>query len=314
MNTMELIQIIEKVKNIIVIPPDIKKILTEVDEAVLKTQIFGTPLGCFILAEGGMGKTTICKALMSKYKTSEKRIEGAIQQIIPAFYIEVPSPVTVKSLAAHMLEQFNDPTPSIGDTLQLTNRLCKCIETCETKLIILDEFHHLVDLTKTSKRLNQNVASWIKNLVNRTGITFCLVGLPEFENIIKNDTQLARRFPLSYHFKKLEYSLDQNGSLQKFLDRYQKNITEHTPITFETPLKDELLSLQIYVATGGNIAFISLLIKQTIFKALQNNYYNIKSIDFAETWETGLTSFVSLINQNPFLMNKNQLSLKIRFR
>ncbi|MCU4501535.1 TniB family NTP-binding protein [Acinetobacter radioresistens] len=234
MSTMELLQIIEKVKNIIVIPPDIKKILIEVDEAVIKTQLFGTPLGCFILAEGGMGKTTICKALMSKYKISEKRIDGAIQQIIPAFYIEVPSPVTVKSLAAHMLEQFNDPTPTIGDTLQLTNRLCKCIETCETKLIILDEFHHLVDLTKTSKRLNQNVASWIKNLVNRTGITFCLVGLPEFENIIKNDTQLARRFPLSYHFKKLEYSLDQNGSLLKFLDRYQKNITEHTPIIFET--------------------------------------------------------------------------------
>lgn len=314
MNTLESIQIIEKIKNIIVIPPEIKKILTAVDESVLKTQAFGIPLGCFILAEGGMGKTTICKAIISKYKTSEIKLDGAIQRIIPAFYIEVPAPVTVKSLAAHMLEQFNDPTPMIGDTLQLTTRLCRCIEACETKLVILDEFHHLVDLSRTSKKLNQNVASWIKNLVNRTGITFCLVGLPEFENIIKNDTQLARRFPLSFHYEKLEYSIDQTGTLQKFLDRYQKNITENTPLNFKIPMIDQLLSLQIYVATGGNISFISLLIKQAIWIALQDERYLITPNDFAKVWETGLTNYVALINQNPFSMDKNEISLKIRFR
>ncbi|MFN3246660.1 MAG: hypothetical protein ACK42K_08175, partial [Leptonema sp. (in: bacteria)] len=56
------------------------------------------------------------------------------------------------------------------------------------------------------------IASWIKNLVNRTGITFCLVGLPEFESIIKDDTQLARRFPLSFKFRNLQYSPNKNGT------------------------------------------------------------------------------------------------------
>lgn len=312
MNEFEILEILEKVKNIIVIPPDIKKIISEVDLNIQKTQAFGTPIGCFILAEGGMGKTTICKAIMSKYKISYQEIEGAIQQIIPAFYIEVPSPVTVKSLAAHMLAQFNDPTPTIGDTLQLTNRLCQCIENCQTKLVILDEFHHLVDLTKTSKRLNQNVASWIKNLVNRTGITFCLVGLPEFESIIKDDTQLARRFPLSFKFKNLQYSPTQNGTVQKFLNQYQKNIISNTPITFETPLNDKLLSLQVFSATNGNIAFINLLIKQAIFIALNDNRSMMKVQDFAEVWETGITNYVTRTNQNPFNMNINTLSMKLR--
>lgn len=312
MNEFETLEILEKVKNIIVIPPDVKKIISEVDLNIQKTQAFGTPIGCFILAEGGMGKTTICKAIMSKYKISYQEIEGAIQQIIPAFYIEVPSPVTVKSLAAHMLAQFNDPTPTIGDTLQLTNRLCQCIENCQTKLVILDEFHHLVDLTKTSKRLNQNVASWIKTLVNRTGITFCLVGLPEFESIIKDDTQLARRFPLSFKFKNLEYCPSQNGTVQKFLNQYQKNIISNTPVTFETPLNDKLLSLQIFSATNGNISFINLLIKQAIFIALNDNRSMVKVQDFAEVWETGITNYVTRTNQNPFNMNINMLSMKLR--
>ena len=314
MNNLEIFDILEKVKNIIVIPPDIKKILNEVNLNIQKTQAFGTPLGCFILAEGGMGKTTICKAIMSQYKSSYEEIDGAVQQKIPAFYIEVPSPVTVKSLAAHMLTQFNDPAPTIGDTLQLTNRLCQCIENCQTKLVILDEFHHLVDLTKTSKRLNQNVASWIKNLVNRTGITFCLVGLPEFESIIKDDTQLARRFPLSFKFRNLQYSPNKNGTIQKFLEQYQRNILENTPVTFVLPLHDQLLSLQIFAATNGNIAFINLLIKQTIFLTLNNNRTIVTTQDFAEIWETGITNYVTLTPHNPFNMNINTLSIKLRIQ
>lgn len=314
MDDIEILEIIGKLKKIIVIPPEIKKILTEVDLNVQKTLAFGTPVGCFILAEGGMGKTTICKAIMSKYPSYEQRIDGAVKRIIPAFYIEVPAPVTVKTLAAHMLEQFNDPTPTVGNTLQLTNRLCQCIKNCETKLVILDEFHHLVDLQRTALKLNQNVASWMKNLVNRTEITFCLVGLPEFESIIKNDTQLARRFPLSFRFKALQYYPNQLGTLQKFLDRYQKNISENTPITFEVSLTDKLLSLQIFVATTGNIAFLSLLIKQAIYIALKNDRYMVIPNDFAEVWNTGLTHFVSLTKTNPFLININNLSLNLSIK
>lgn len=311
MNNTESLNVIEKLKNLIVLPPDIKKILNEVDINVQKTQAFGTPLGCFILAEGGMGKTTICRAIMSRYKSSSKQIEGAEQQIIPAFYIEVPASVTIKSLAAHMLAQFNDPTPTIGDTLQLTNRLCQCIEGCQTKLVILDEFHNLVDSTKQSKKLNQNVAAWIKSLVNRTGITFCLVGLPDFESIIKHDTQLARRFPLTFRFNNLQYSPNQNGTVQKFLAQYQKNISEHTSITFKNSLDDKLLSLQIFVATNGNIAFISLLIKQAIFNALINDRCIVTTDDFAQIWDTGLTNYVSLTKQNPFKMHINSLSIQL---
>ncbi len=45
-----------------------------------------------------------------------KNKKMATQKVVPVFYIQIPSPATVKSVAGMMLKALNDPAPLSGTT------------------------------------------------------------------------------------------------------------------------------------------------------------------------------------------------------
>lgn len=99
----------------------------------------------------------------------------------------------------------------------------------------MDEFHHLFDLQTSAKRMNTVVCNWIKTLINETGICFCLVGLPEFESLLKMDTQLARRFTYSFILNPLKINNNQYSTLHAFLNQIENNIHSKLNIRFAPP-------------------------------------------------------------------------------
>ena len=66
-------------------------------------------LGSALLA--GLGRTTLIK----DYARQFPRYETQARTWIPAFYLETPSPVTVKGLAQKMLEELGDPAAYKGN-------------------------------------------------------------------------------------------------------------------------------------------------------------------------------------------------------
>jgi hypothetical protein len=62
-------------------------------------------------------------------------------------------------------------------------------------------------------------------VTDSTNISSCLIGLPEFAPLLQIDSQLARRFPLTFKLSRLNIGSTQSpGTLYGFLSQVEKNV------------------------------------------------------------------------------------------
>lgn len=309
MQTITTLQRVALLDKVVVPHPAWEQALQGIQDCVAKSQVYREPVGSLLLADGGMGKTTVCRAILAQMPHTTKVEQRLEKTLIPAFYAEVPSPATVKSVAASLLAKLNDPSPQAGNTGQMTQRLCKLLAECETKLVLLDEFHHLFDIRKTGARVNTNVCNWIKSVVNQTRVTFCLVGLPQFAPILAIDSQLARRFPLEFALPPLWVGTNaEPGALLLFLAQIKQTLLHKLQFQAVPHLDRHDVALQIYAATGGSPAFVMALVKEAVRFALDAQSKQLTLEDFSRAWMSGITAKASLSRNNPFELSAASLA------
>lgn len=313
MKKYEIYERIAPLNNIVIASSEFMSALQGIINCMERSQAYGEPVGSILTSLGGLGKTTLCRTILSQMPKNTRKMEGYDKTIIPAFYTEVPAPVTVKSLASTMLQKLGDPTHLHGTTDQLTNRLIYLLDQCETKLVLLDEFHHLFDRKSAATKLNINVGNWLKNLVNKTGISFCLIGLPEFVDLLEVDSQIARRFQHRFKLSPLSIGTIKNpDGLYHFLNQLALQAQERTHITFNSDLDSHLLGMQIFLATSGFHAYVMALVRESIAIALSDGRTVVTVNDFSCAWHMGITSFISLAKTDPFQMSLAQLATVLR--
>ena len=129
---------------------------------------------CMVL-EGvtGAGKS----ALIQSYAGAHWRYDTAQGTKIPVFYMETPSPATVKGMAARMLEVMGDPAAHRGPLWSMNSRLTHFIQACDVQIVMLDDFHHLID--KETNRVLETVSDWLKVLIKETNVPFLVVGIED---------------------------------------------------------------------------------------------------------------------------------------
>ncbi len=151
--------------------PRFNSLLDNIQLCQEMSKIAGEPQ-CMIL-EGmpGAGKSTLVKS----YAESYSRYETASGTKVPIFYLETPSPATVKGMAAKLLEVLGDPAANHGTLWSMNSRLIHFIQACEVQMIILDDFHHLID--KETNRVLSKVSDWLKVLIKETHVPFLVVGV-----------------------------------------------------------------------------------------------------------------------------------------
>ncbi len=299
--------------DVVIVYPEFEAAFIGIQQCVQRSKAFGEPIGSVLTGDGGLGKTTVCYAILNQMPSYTRTMDGYTKKVTPAFYIEVPSPITVKSLAAAMLKKLGDPVFGQGTAAQLTDRLIHFLRECETELVFLDEFHHLFDRNSTSAKLNINVINWLKNLVNETKISFCLVGLPEFVTLLDVDSQIARRFQYRFRLKPLSLgSHDHHGTLYPFLNQIAIKAAEKVNVSFDPPLDCPLFAMQIYVPTKGFQAYVMALIRESIVEALANGREVVTPEDFSQIWKQGISSFICQIATDPFQMSMTQLATYLR--
>lgn len=313
MNDQAIYERVAKINRFIVRHPEFDHAFHGITQCMLKSQTYGEPIGSILHADGGHGKTLLCKAIIKQMPPSKRIVDGYEKSIIPAFYAQIPSPATVKSVGSMLLKELGDPNPLSGDTTQITLRLCHLLRQCETKLVFLDEFHHLFRFQKTVTKLNIVVCDWIKSIVNETKISFCLAGLSQFVPLLEMDSQLSRRFQYHYPLHALSLGSPKSlGSIFPFLAEAENQIKTRCEISFDQSLDSPLIATQIYAATAGNPAFIMSLLKDSILFALQDNREIITTGDFSFAWRQGTTAKVSLTKSDPFNMSYSTLVSRMR--
>ncbi|HSH79635.1 MAG TPA: TniB family NTP-binding protein [Herpetosiphonaceae bacterium] len=189
----------------------------------------------------GAGKSTLVQTYAARFP----RRETSNGSEIPIFYMEMPAPATVKGVAAVMLERLGDPLAHHGTLWAMNARLIKLLIACQVTLVILDDFHHLID-TDTNRVL-VTVSEWLKVLIKETGIPFLVVGLVgEVERVLHANPQLSRLFAV----RETLQPLPPDATFARFVD-YAEQLVGGALVAAWS--RAELLA-RLHYATDGVVA------------------------------------------------------------
>ena len=236
--------------------PRFRELHDDIKECQELSKIAGEPQCMSLEGQTGAGKTTLIK----DYARQFPRYETQTGTRIPIFYLETPSPVTVKGLAQKMLEELGDPAAHKGNQPALNSRLIHFIKECAVELVILDDFQHLID-SETEKILAK-VSNWLKVLIKETGVPFLVIGIEgKVELILKANSQLSRLFAVRETLTSFQWDLANPDTIQEFADFIRA--TEEVvglALPWQSDSDADLL-YRLHFATDGVIANIMNLIR-----------------------------------------------------
>ena len=235
--------------------PELEEIKRILRDCQIRAHRRREPSCALITGHQGVGKTT----LYEYYAADYPRVETENGTLVPCLTASIPVPATVKGLVTALLEALGDPDPGKGNIVSQTMRLRTLLEACETKIIFLDEFQHIID--RDSERVLRTTADWLKNLVNSTKIPVILLGMPNCTRILDANPQLRRRFSIRKSIEPFVWSRQENGKTEYPMRKLLKVIETKLPLEKASNLADPDTAKRIYCASGGVIDSIMKLIR-----------------------------------------------------
>lgn len=174
---------------IVIHHPRLVTLHARITECLEATAEYGEPQCLCLIGATGVGKTTTVRSYAALFPPTET--QTGRQQ--PVLYLETPHPITVKGMTSALLAELGDLAAFRGTQPFLNARLQHLLRVCAVRLVILDDFHHLID--KQTNRILRDVSEWLKVLIKNSGIVFLVVGIEgEMEEILKANPQLSRLF------------------------------------------------------------------------------------------------------------------------
>jgi len=228
-----------------------------------------------IVGESRTGKSRCSESILARYP--RRRTDEGLS--VPVLAITVPSKPTVKSLAESFLKKLGVPDWYRGTETQKSARLITFLEECGVLALVVDEFHHFYD--KTSHKVQHNVADWLKNIVSESGVVLIACGLSSLLNVIEQNEQLAGRFGAPVFMPRFNW-LDKahRSEWMGILAGFDEALCND----FKLPQLCNLdMGFRVYCATGGLIGYLTNLLRQAVWNALDNgtNRIDLKDLDKA---------------------------------
>lgn len=236
---------LERVYTAMIRYPRFKELHRDIRECQEMTRLVGEPQCMALEGITGAGKST----LIRDYEAMFPRVEEENGTRIPVFYLETPSPVTVKGMASTMLAKLGDPAADRGTLWSMNFRLIRLMVACQVELTILDDFHHLID--KKTNRILEQVSDWLKVLIKETGVAFLVVGIEgKVEAILEANSQLSRLFAVRERLEPFPYDPGDEDGIQQFA-----RFVQYAETAIETSLPETLPRLEflyrLHYATDG---------------------------------------------------------------
>ncbi len=241
----------------------------------------------------GAGKS----ALVQDYVALFPRVEAAHGTRIPIFYAGTPSPVTVKGMAATLLARLGDPGAYHGTLWALNFRLIRLMLDCQVELVILDDFHHLID-KKTNRILGQ-VSDWLKVLIKETGIPFLVVGIAgKVVHILETNAQLSRLFGVRQTLEPFQCDPADEGGIQEFA-RFVQYAEQVVGVPLPTTLPRLELLYRLHYATDGVVGNLMNLLRYAAWLTRKDHQEMIALHTLAHAFDKRLIKHVQKTS-NPF--------------
>ncbi|PAD28714.1 TniB family NTP-binding protein [Paenibacillus sp. 7523-1] len=248
----------EHVKKIIIHHPQYDEILQQLEDILYMSDGSVSPEQLFIYGPTGMGKSTVTKEFTKRYPSFEVETTTRKFKKIPVLYLRVPPKATPKSLAAKMLEKMGDVLYSSGTEILLTRRIHHYIRELEIRMIVLDEFQHLIDAD--TDHVLTTAANWVKTFSEESGIPIVLCGMPNSVKIFAKEEQLDRRYSYKIWMEPFKYSTAEEKILfRAFLNKIEDDLP------FADPSNINLANVQM----ADKFFYISLGVPFYVMKVLE---------------------------------------------
>ena len=279
--------------------PRFKALHNDIRECQEMSHLANEPQCMSLEGVTGAGKST----LVQDYVALFPRIEQPDGTRIPIFYAETPSPVTVKGMAATLLARLGDPGAYHGTLWAMNFRLIRLMTACQVELVILDDFHHLID--KETNRILEQVSDWLKVLIKETGIPFLVVGIEgKVERILETNAQLSRLFAVRQALQPFRFDTSDETSIQEFA-RFVQYAEQVIAMPLPTALPRLELLHRLHYATGGVVGNLMNLVRYASWLTRQCNQDAITLPTLANAFDKRLAKHVRKTT-NPFLAPQNE--------
>ena len=203
-----------------------------------------------IIGPSGIGKSTaIAKSIALSGGNQIITTENPYAQIIPCINVQCPHDCSVKGLLLAILSQVDVLIGTRHEQLAVKNRasIDNLIGTVSQValnnilLIVIDECQNIC-----KNKGGVNLVASMTQLINSSGVSICMVGLPETELFFGREMQLARRsVGLSYT------ALPYDGYFIQFCE----TLCSYQYVAHPSKLTPGLIEL-LYECTGGIIAIL----------------------------------------------------------
>jgi hypothetical protein len=176
-------------------------------------------------------------------------------------------------------------------------------EACQVQLVILDDFHHLID--QETNRILETVSDWLKVLIKETNVPFLVVGIEgKVAHILKANEQLSRLFAVREKLQPFHWDLTDAESVKAFA-AFLKYAEQGLGISFSDELSDRELLHRLHYATDGVVGNVMNLLYMAAFKARKKGADQLTLAILNQTFAKRLNEHVPT-KINPFILDPDQ--------
>lgn len=212
--------------------------------------VLGGPDSFSIIGPSGIGKSTaLAKSIALSGGEQLIVTKEPYAQIIPCINVQCPHDCSVKGLLLAILSQADMATGTGYEKLAVKNRasidnligMVSQVALNNILLVVIDECQNVC-----RNKGGVNLIASMTQLINASGVSICMVGLPETEMFFGQEMQLARRsVGLSYS------ALPCNDYFIQFCE----TLFSYQYVAYPSKLTPELAEL-LYECTGGIVAIL----------------------------------------------------------
>ena len=276
---LPLLRHMDLVKNLCIETPTYTAIQHDLHRTLEETSTSSTPACKHYFGHSRTGKSFVFREFEAGYPA--RRTENGLKKDV--IYAQAPVNGTIKGLMEALLMALGDPLWMVGTYSNMLARLLKLLDQAETKMIILDEFQHLVD--KGQRAMLNRTTDWLKALVEPNTFSLVCVGLPSSKALIFGSEQLSLRFDATTEVPVYDWTDPQSRKVfRSVLDAIQQRLSP-----FEMPrLASPDMALRMFLACGGRIGLLSKLLDRAVKNAIWDDRTAIRLEDLHKAFTTAI--------------------------
>ncbi|WP_417345563.1 TniB family NTP-binding protein [Ferrimonas sp.] len=274
-------------KNCFVEQTLVTQIFADFDRLRFNHRLGGGQQCMLVTGDTGVGKTELTKYYLQR--VPQDKHGGYAHR--PVLLSRIPSKATLESTIIELHKDLGQPFSTIrrgkSNDQSLTESLIRLLNRCGTELIIIDEFHELLEFQAGSVRAD--IANRLKFISEQAAIPIVLVGMPWAAKIAEEPqwgSRLINRRFIPYFKLSEDYMC---------FTRFLKGLAMRMP--FETPPKLEKrhTTYALFSASRGCLRTLKELLYEAVALALRLRAQTLRNEHLAQSF--GMLSQEKL---NPF--------------